>query len=106
MAFLLALTPAEGDAIIRTQAMFSSTIAEYYIEDGQILLELEVGADDLQAFRNLMPDEIYQRLGHAPRPLGERLVEFFERDLVIALDDGQPIPGRIHAHLAAELRAT
>ena len=66
-----------ADAIIRSQAMYAGTIAEYYIQQGEIRVELEIGLQDLQNFRNLMPDEIYQEMGHAPRPLVERLVEFF-----------------------------
>ena len=56
-----------ADAIVRTQAMFASTIAEYYVEEDRIRLELEIGAADLEAFRNLLPDEIYQKLGHPSR---------------------------------------
>jgi hypothetical protein len=84
-----------ADAIIRTRAMFASTIAEYYVEEGRIRLELEIGAADLQSFRNLLPDEIYQKLGHPPRALTERLAEFYTRDLVIRTDDGKPLIGRI-----------
>jgi hypothetical protein len=95
LVVLPVMPPARADAIIRTQAMFASTIAEYYIEDEYILLELEIGAGDLEAFGNLIPDEFYQRLGNPPRPLAERLVEFFQQDLVIALDGDRRIPGRI-----------
>ncbi|MHC4429834.1 MAG: hypothetical protein ACYS0D_14735, partial [Planctomycetota bacterium] len=72
-----------------------STIAEFYVEDDAILLELEIGPEDLQAFRNLFPDEIYERLGHAPRPATERLLEFFEQDLVVGFEGGAPLRGRI-----------
>ena len=84
-----------ADAIIRSQAMFASTIAEYYVEEEQIRLELEIGAADLEAFRNLLPDEIYQKLGHPPRAFAERLADFYTRDLVIRADDGEPLIGRI-----------
>ncbi len=84
-----------ADAIIRTQAMFASTIAEYYVEEEKIRLELEIGAADLQSFRNLLPDEIDQKLGHPPWAFAERLADFFTRDLVIRVDDGGPLIGRI-----------
>ena len=87
--------PVRGDAIIRTQAMLASTIAEFYVEDGRVLFELEIGPEDLQAFRNLFPDEIHERLGHPPRAVTERLLEFFAEDLIIAVEDGVPLPGRI-----------
>ena len=92
---LLACFGARADAIIRTQAMFADTIAEYYIEEDHVLLEMEIGAADLEAFRNLMPDEIYEGLGNPPRPLAERYSEFLEQDLVLTLEDGRPVPARI-----------
>jgi hypothetical protein len=89
--------PASGDAIVRTQAMFASTIAEYFVEADHIRLELEVGLGDLEGFRNLVPDSIYEDLGHPPRPLAERLRDFFGHDLVIRGEDGEPLIGRIVA---------
>jgi hypothetical protein len=83
---------ASADAMVRSQAMFANTIAQYYVDAQGVRVELEIGLDDLDAFRNLLPDDIYQRLGHAARPLGERLPEFFNQDLVIATDSG-PLPG-------------
>ncbi|MDX2349901.1 MAG: hypothetical protein QNK32_05875 [Porticoccus sp.] len=73
-----------ADALITNQSMFATTIVQYYIQQGQIRVELEIGMDDLPAFRNLMPDEIYEKIGYEPRPYAERLEEFFARDLVIA----------------------
>ena len=72
--------------------MFASTIAEIFIQEGEIRVELEIGLNDLPAFRNLMPDEIYQRLGNEARPYGERIGEFFARDLVLALPTGVRLP--------------
>ncbi len=95
LALALAGERAMADAIIRSQAMFASTSAEYYVEEGQIRLELEIGVGDLESFRNLLPDEIYQKLGHPPRAFAERLADFYTRDLVIRADDGEPLVGRI-----------
>jgi hypothetical protein len=79
-----------ADALITNQSMFATTIAQYYIQQGQIRVELEIGMNDLPAFRNLMPDEIYEKMGYEPRPYAERLEEFFARDLVIARPEGGP----------------
>ena len=49
---------------------------------------------DVAAFRNLMPDALYERMGNAPRPLAERIEAFFRSDLTI-LADGEPLPGGI-----------
>jgi hypothetical protein len=86
---------ASGDALVRTQAMSATTIAEYFIERDHIRLELEIGLADLDSFRNLVPDPIYEELGHPERPLAERLEDFFEHDLVIRAEDGDPLSGRI-----------
>ena len=75
--------------------MSARTIAEYFVDRGRIRLKLEIGLDDLETFRNLLPDEIYERLGHAPRPLAERLRDFFERDLAISVENGDPLHGQV-----------
>lgn len=75
--------------------MFATTIAEYFIEEGRILVELEIGLDDLEAFRNLLPDEVYEKLGNRPAPLPQRLNVFFAQDLAIVADDGPPLAGRL-----------
>jgi hypothetical protein len=101
-AAALSTAPAHADAIVRTQAMLASTIAEIYIEDGGIRVELEIGLVDLPAFRNLLPDEIYERLGEEPRPMIERFAEFTARDLVFVADDGPPLVGGIVEMLPRE----
>ena len=72
LAMFLWTHSASGDAIMRTQAMSATTIAEYFIERDHIRLELEIGLDDLEGFGNLVPDPIYERLGHEQRPHGTR----------------------------------
>jgi hypothetical protein len=95
VVMMLCAASASGDAIMRTQAMSATTIAEYFIERDQIRVELEIGLDDLDAFRNLVPDEIYEKLGHESRPFAERLEDFFAHDLVIQAEGGGPLSGRI-----------
>jgi hypothetical protein len=95
LALLLAPARARPDALVWTQAMFATTIAEYFIEEGRVLVELEIGLGDLEAFGNLLPEEIYQKLGHPPTPLPERLGRFFAQDLAIVADDGPPLAGRL-----------
>ncbi len=84
-----------ADAIVRTQAMLATSIAEFYVEDEGILLELEIGLADIEAYQNLLPDEIYQRLGFDPEPLRERLSRFFQQDLHVIADEGDPIVGQL-----------
>jgi len=62
LALFLGPLNASADAIVRSMAMFASTIAEYYIEEDRIRVELEIGEADIPVFRNLLPDEIHQQL--------------------------------------------
>ncbi len=96
---LAALAPASArsDAMVRTQAMSATTIAEFFVEDDRVRAELEIGLADLEAFRNLLPDELYEKLGHPRRPWAERVPEFFREDLVLAVEEGAPLPGRVVA---------
>ena len=68
---------------MRSEAMFADTIAEYYVEDDHIRLELEIGANDVAVFRNLLPDALYQRLGLGETPLAERLPKFAAEDMPV-----------------------
>jgi hypothetical protein len=85
---------AWSDAIVRSQAMFASTIAEYYVEDDRVRLELQIGGQDLLAFRNLLPDAIYQEMTGDDTPFPDRLALFFNRDMAVYAD-GKPLPGVI-----------
>jgi hypothetical protein len=97
ICILVRLPFASGDAIIRTRAMTASTIAEIFITDDSVRVELEIGAQDLPGFRNIMPDEAYERLGFDPVPFEERLERFFTEDLVLRPDDGAPLHGAIQS---------
>jgi hypothetical protein len=91
---LLACHIVLADAIVRTQAMFATTIAEFFVQEERVLVEIEIGLADIEAFRNLLPDEIYQRMGYEPEPLSTRLQTFFAEDLVILAND-ERLSGRM-----------
>jgi hypothetical protein len=88
---------ARADAIVITQAMKATTIVEVFIASDSVRVELEIGVADLDAFRNIMPDEIYQRLGFETEPFVTRARRFFREDFVIAETGGRRLPGRIVA---------
>ena len=92
---LVAAADLRADAIVRTQAMFATTIAEYFVERDRVRLELEIGMGDVAAFRNLLPDELYEKLGNQPRPLADRFEEFWRQDLAIVSDGSGPLAARI-----------
>jgi hypothetical protein len=84
-----------GDAIVLTRAMNATTIAEYSVSESGVRVDLEIGSQDLRAFRNLMPDWLYEELGFAAEAQAVRLQRFFEEDLVIRSADGAPLAGRV-----------
>jgi hypothetical protein len=94
---VLMLIPAAlyADAIVVTRAMTATTIAEVFIEEDSMRVDLEVGLADLDAFRNLLPDPLYERLGHEPEPLVRRVGRFFREDFMRQPDGGAPLGGRI-----------
>jgi len=95
LAALVLPVSAAGDAIMVTRAMQASTIAEIFVEEGAVRVEIEIGAEDLQGFRNLLPDALYERLGYAPEPLAQRLRRFPREDFVIRADGGPPLEGAV-----------
>ena len=100
-AALVALTTlilpaaASADAFMRSQAMLATTIVEAFVHSDRVTVDLEIGLSDLETFRNLLPDALYEKLGQEPVPLRERLARFFQEDLVITDGDGEPLPGRL-----------
>ncbi len=86
-----------ADAIIINQSMNAVSIAQYYVEKEGVRLDLEIGLAELDVFRNLLPDEVYQEITGEHRPLGERLAQFFAQDLLIVADSGDPLAGRVIA---------
>lgn len=91
---LLAPVRLGADALIVTRAMTATTILEWYVERDGVRAELEIGVGDAGAFQNLLPDELYQKLGYGDAPWAERLRRFMREDLVI-FADGRPLRGRI-----------
>jgi hypothetical protein len=86
LTMLLCATYASADALVRSQAMFADTIAEYYVEDDHVRLELEIGANDVGSFRNILPDDLYQQLGYGDTPLQQRLPKFINEDMPVLVD--------------------
>jgi len=87
LSTLLCAGTAIADAIMRSQAMFADTIAEYFVEDDHVRLELEIGSNDVGAFRNLLPDALYERLDFGEAPLKDRLSKFVSEDMPVMVGD-------------------
>jgi hypothetical protein len=83
-----------ADAVIVVKAMTADTIAEIYVEQDRVRLELEIGMNDIPAFKNLLPDELYEKMGNEPLALKERLKKFVDEDFIIMALEEQ-LPGYI-----------
>jgi len=86
-----------SDAIVITRAMLASTIAQIWVEQDSVVVEFEIGPEDAKAFRNLLPNELYSRLGYTPEPWIDRLLRFVAEDFTVRADDGPPSPGRLRS---------
>ena len=95
LLLLAAQLSASADAISVTKAMQASTVAEIFVDEQGLRIELEIGFADIKAFANLLPDSSREKLGLKPAPLAERVERFFQEDFVIRPDQGQPLVGRI-----------
>ena len=81
-----------ADAIVVTRAMTASTIAEIFVQEDAVRVELEIGPADFPAFRNILPGTLYEKLGHAPQPLSQRRKRFFADDWVVRADEFMSAP--------------
>jgi len=80
-----------ADAVIVNSAMFANTIAEYFVEQDHVRIELEIGEGDIAVFRNLLPDALYAAMGFGDAPLEQRLRRFLENDMPV-FADGERLP--------------
>lgn len=88
-------TNASADALVFTRAMKATTIAEIFITQDSVVVELEIGGADLKGFRNLLPDKIYERLGYAPRPIALRLPQFLEKEFKVIANGDHPLRAHV-----------
>lgn len=95
LAAILSPSLLRPDALVITRAMLATTISEIFIRADTVVVELEIGVGDAEAFKNLLPDELYEALGNEPKPWRDRLVRFVERDFSVSADQGPPLPGRL-----------
>ena len=95
LVVLLAPGDSRSDAVIRSEAMNASTIAEFFVTEQRVVVELEIGLADLEAFQLLLPDEIYEQMGNSPQPRPERLTRFFEEVLPIVPGRGSALRGQV-----------
>ncbi len=91
-ALLLVADSALSDAIVTNDSMTAPTIAEIFVEEEGIRVELEIGFRDLEPFQNVLPGEILERMEIEASPFPERFESFFRNDWVIQLDGELVVP--------------
>jgi len=90
IAFISIPHNSEADWINFTGAELSSTIAEVYVEEDKILIVLEIGERDKEAFADLISETGQSTDEEA----SVRRKRFFKEGLVV-LADGKPLSGEI-----------
>jgi hypothetical protein len=87
-----------ADWINLTGAQSAPNIAQIYVEDDHVRLDLEIYIGDLDKFMDLLPDEWFKNTTKKPPPIQERISLFSEETFQIILDD--------KTKLQAELKLT
>ena len=98
IALILALglsTPAQADWINLTGAENAPSIAEIYIHDDRVQVNLEIYINDLGAFAGLMPDEFFKDMDINLPPFAERLRRFSEEDLQFVTEEGKNLQAEL-----------
>ncbi len=74
--------------------MSATTIAEIQVERDAVSADLEIGLQDLAAFRSLLPDAMHRRMGLGDEPYASRIRRFLDQEFVI-IADGEPLAGEL-----------
>ena len=92
--FFTGTIAAMADALVVNQSMQASTILEAFVEEKSLRVEIEVSLSDVPAFADLLPDELYEKLGNPPQPHPDRIKRFFSEGLAFQAD-GKLLEGRL-----------
>ena len=87
----LVATPATADWINLSGAQNAPNIAEIYINDDQVQVNLEIFVDDLVTFDRLIPDAFFKDTTIKRPPLTVRMKKFSNEDLQIITDEGEKL---------------
>ena len=93
--YWLACPPVNADWINLSGAQNAPNIAEIYINDDHVKIELEIFVNDLVAFDRLIPDEFFAGTKIKRPPLEERMRQFSNEDLQVIADNGQKLPAAL-----------
>ena len=83
-----------ADAMVVTKAATATTIAEIFVSEQEVRVELEIGQADLQAFREILVESSGSS-EHNASSADDRVSNFFREGFVIRVEDGPPLSGEI-----------
>jgi len=81
-----------ADAIVINKSMQSPTIAQYYIDDEGVRLDLELSMDNVKKFADIYPNDLRKILGLNALPIEKRSKNFLSKKLAIVAD-GKTLEG-------------
>jgi hypothetical protein len=84
-------TPANADWINLSGAQNAPNIAEIYINDDHVKIEIEIFVKDLVTFDRLIPDKFFAGTKIKRAPLEERMQQFSNEDLQVITENRQKL---------------
>jgi len=90
---LLFIIHLKADFISLIKADQCTNIVEMFINDGSIRITFEIGENDFEWFKNVIPEEYYPE-GFSESNKGERFREFFTKNFLV-IADGKTLMGEI-----------
>ncbi|MCJ8318352.1 MAG: hypothetical protein MJK12_01875 [Colwellia sp.] len=81
--FIIFSSSALADAVVINKSMQATTIAQYYIDDSGVKLNLEIEVSSIEPFKNLLPDELYKKMGYGEMAWADRLGLLFTKQLAL-----------------------
>jgi len=91
---LVSFNSLHADAIVINKAMQSPSIAQYYIDDKGVRLDLELSMDNVKKFADLYPNDFRKILGLKELPIDKRSKDFLTKKLAI-IADGKTLEGYV-----------
>ena len=96
IAIFICATPAKADWINFSGAENALNIAEIYINDDHIRVNLEIFVNDIVAFHRLVPDDFFEGKAMKRPPLVERLRNFSNEDFQFVTESGEKLQAQLN----------
>ncbi len=84
-----------ADALMKNKAMSANTIIEFYVDDNGVRAEFEIGLPEIENFKNLLPDPIYQELNFGDTPMLPRVQTFVSEELYLLNENNIKLVGEL-----------